>query len=182
MPKLKVADYAKHRGIAERSVRRYLADGLIPEAAVVRCGRFIFIDQAKADRSLAKHATTRKQLLDGKENKILPSPSPGKATPAQQRQTSEKAGTAGLSFHDARTLAQRYKAALLRLELDEKTGRLVDSEQVKVSAFNKARQVRDALLNIPDRISPILAAETDEAKVSEIMTHELKAALEELTR
>jgi len=179
MPKVKVADYAKHRGIAERSVRRYLADGLIPKTAIINKGRFIFIDQLKADRALAKHATTRKQLLDGKEDKTH---APGKATPAQQIQTSEKAGTAGLSFHDARTLAQRYKAALLRLELDEKTGRLVDAEQVKISAFNRARQLRDALLNIPDRTGPILAAETDEAKVSEILTHELKAALEELTR
>jgi len=176
MIKVTVEQYAKHRGIHERSVRRYLADGLIPEAALIREGRFLFINQVKADKALSKHGTTRKELLgDG------PLPTTNKAAPAQMIQATQSAGTAGLSFHDARTISQRYKAALLKLELDEKTGRLVDSEQVKIAAFNRARQVRDALLNIPDRISPILAAERDQNKVSETLTQEIKTALEGLS-
>jgi len=181
MPKLTVKEYAKHRGIAERSVRRYLADGLIPASAQIRKGRFLFIDRGKADKALSKSITTRKELLGGKEDRVLPPPA-GKATPAQIVQTTEKAGTSGLSFHDARTLSQRYKAALLRLELDEKTGRLVEAEQVKIAAFNKSRAIRDSLLNITDRVAPILAAETDEFRVAEILNQELKAALEELSR
>jgi hypothetical protein len=166
MSKVTVSEYAKRRGIHERSVRRYLADGFIPTAAQIREGRLLFIDQEMADQALSKHATTRKELLP----------------PSKKIQAVEKAGTAGLSFQDARTLTQRYKAALLRLELDEKTGRLMDVEQVKISAFNKAKAVRDTLLNIPDRISPILAAEVDPVRVSEILILELKTALEDLSQ
>lgn len=178
MPKVKVAEYAKHRGIAERSVRRYLADGLIPAAARTLKGRRLFIDQGKADKALGKSITTRRQLLEGN----APPAATGKAKSGQGTLATEKAETDGLSFHDARTIAQQHKAALLKIELDEKAGRLVEAEQVKIAAFNKSRQVRDALLNIPDRISPILAAETDELRVAEILNQEIKAALEELSR
>jgi hypothetical protein len=68
------------------------------------------------------------------------------------------------------------------LELDQKTGRLVDAEQIKIAAFNKGRAVRDAILNIPDRISPILAAESDQITIGQIMTTELKQALEGLAK
>lgn len=176
MPKETVEQYAKHRGIHGRSVRRYLADGSIPESALIREGRLLFIDQAKADRALSKHTTTRKELLgDGRL------PPAEKAAPGQQIQTTERAGTSGLNFHEARTLKERYHAALLKIELDEKTGRLVDSEKVKISAFNLARQVRDALLNIPDRIGPIVAAERDQLKVAELLTTEIRTALEGLS-
>ena len=174
MVKNTVKEYAKHRGITERSLRRYLAEGLIPEDAISKAGRVIKIDQAKADRFLDKNIVTRKELL-GKS-------SPTKATPEEKTRTIEQAGTSGLGFHEARTLAQRYKAALLKIELDQKTGRLVDAEAVRVAAFNKGRAVRDSLLNIPDRISPILAAEKDQMKVADILTREIRTALEELSR
>jgi hypothetical protein len=176
MLKVTVREYAKHRGITERSARRYLSDGLIPEPAIIREGRFLFINQTAADKALNSSLTTRRQLLEGK-----PLPSAGKAAQKVKIETVQKGGTTGLSFHDARTLAQRHKTALLKIELDEKTGRLVDAEQVKVSAFNRARQVRDSLLNIPDRISPILAAEREERTVSAMLVKEIKIALEELT-
>lgn len=143
-------------------------------SAVIREGRLLFIDQAKADRALAKSVTTRKEILgDGS----LPAASKA----AQMVNATEKTGTSGLSFHEARTLKERYHAALLKIELDEKTGRLVEAGAVEVAAFNKARQVRDSLLNIPDRISPILAAERDPAKVAELLTAEIRQALEGLS-
>jgi hypothetical protein len=176
MPKVTVEQFAKQRGIHSRSVRRYLADGAIPESAVIREGRFLFLNSMKADKALSRNATTRKELL-GSES--LPPPS--KAQPAVMIETTAKAGTSGLSFHEARTLKERYNAALLKIELDEKTGVLVKAEQVRISAFNQARQVRDSLLNISDRISPILAAEKDQMRVAELLTAEIRQALEGLS-
>ena len=168
MIKVTVEQYAKHKGIVGRSVRRYLADGMIPESAVIREGkRRIFIDQEKADKSL-ENATTRKELL-AVEKPIAE---------ADMMTAATKAGTSGLSFHEARTLSQRYKAALLKIELEERTGKLIDAEKVKSAAFAQARTVRDALLNIPDRVSPILAAERDQLKVADLLTNEIRAALE----
>ncbi len=193
MIKLTVSEYAKHRGIHERSIRRYLANGAIPEKAIIRKGRLLFINREKADQALARNVITRREILgdeilpvgqgsatQGQVKKvILPV---GKPSEAQQAQVAAQAGTSGLSFQEARTLKERFKTALLKITLDEKTGRLVEAEQVKVAAFNKARLVRDALLNIPDRISPILAAESDQGRVTELLIGEIRQVLEELSK
>jgi len=57
----------------------------------------------------------------------------------------------------------------------------VDADDVKVAAFNRARVVRDALLNIPERLAAVLAAETDEQRVHGMLTAEIRAACEELS-
>ncbi len=168
MTKVSVEDFAKHRGIQGRSVRRYIAEGIIPPAAIIRERHRVFIDQAQADKYLNKHIVPRKNLLAA-----------GKVDTAQ---AIEKAATSGLSFHEARTVKERFTAALRKLEYEEKSGKLVDAETVKLAAFNKARAVRDTLLNIPDRIAPILAAEADEAAVNKILATEIRSALEDLAK
>lgn len=70
---------------------------------------------------------------------------------------------------------------LSELEYKERSGTLVPAEAVRVAAFDKARQVRDSLLNIPSRLSPILAAETNAKKVNEILTQEIRQCLEVLS-
>jgi hypothetical protein len=63
------------------------------------------------------------------------------------------------------------------IALREKKGELVEIEQVKKDAFDTGRKVRDAMMNIPDRISPLLATEKKENKVRKILTTEIKNAL-----
>jgi len=50
---------------------------------------------------------------------------------------------------------------------------------VKVAAFNLFRRYRDHMLNIPDRLAAILAAEVDAAKCYEILTSEIRKDLNE---
>ncbi len=168
MIKVSIEDFAKHRGLTGRSVRRYIAEEVIPEEAIIRERHRVFIDQGKADKFLNKHIVPRKKLLE--------------ATKVDAAQIIEKAATSGLSFHEARTLKERFTAGLRKLELDERSGKLIDAEAVKLAAFNKARAVRDALLNISDRIAPILAAESDETKVNAILMAEIRNALEDLAK
>jgi hypothetical protein len=56
----------------------------------------------------------------------------------------------------------------------------VRREKSEQEYFRAVRQVRDAMLNIPPRVSGILAAERDQARVFEIITKEIHQALEEL--
>jgi hypothetical protein len=51
---------------------------------------------------------------------------------------------------------------------------------VQVAAFTKGRTARDNLLNIPDRLAAQLAAESDADKVHQILTGEIRKALDEL--
>lgn len=80
----------------------------------------------------------------------------------------------------ARVKKDEYAAKLAQLEYEQKAAKLVRIEDVKVEAFTLARMVRDNILNIPDRISHELAAETDPHKIHILLTKSLNEALDQL--
>ncbi|RIJ92833.1 MAG: hypothetical protein DB853_03895 [Candidatus Brocadia sp.] len=87
----------------------------------------------------------------------------------------------------ARAMKEHFRALLAELEFKEKNGELVPAKDVKDAAFLKARQIRDGLLIIPNRISDLLAGEInaagriDKTRVHEILGKELRQALENLS-
>ena len=68
------------------------------------------------------------------------------------------------------------------IALQKEQGAYLLVSDVKDAAFSRARQVRDALLNIPDRISSILAAETDHDRTRDILVAEIRQVLEILEK
>lgn len=86
------------------------------------------------------------------------------------------------SYAQARAVRESYQARIAKIIYEEKIGKLVDASDVKLKAFDTARTVRDFILNIPNRISSELAAETDPSKVHSMLTRELTASLDELAR
>jgi phage terminase Nu1 subunit (DNA packaging protein) len=79
---------------------------------------------------------------------------------------------------------EKYWAARARREVvraDEAENRVVPVDQVRDEAFQLARTVRDAILNVPDRISAELASYTDVHQVNQKLILELNEALEELS-
>jgi len=95
----------------------------------------------------------------------------------------ERAGvnTAGMTFDEARLQNEILKAKLQQLEYDQKNCQLIDKSEVEKAAFELGRHVRDSILQIPDRIGAILAAERDEFKVKQELLKELRQALEALS-
>jgi len=85
------------------------------------------------------------------------------------------------SFIKARTIRENYKAALSKLEYEEKIGKLIEVEKVKNVFFRKARIVRDNLLNIPDRIAMRLINKKDPDEIKQILEKEIRQVLEELS-
>lgn len=83
---------------------------------------------------------------------------------------------------DEKKRKTKAEADIAEMERDVMAGTLVNAEEVKVVAFNTARTARDNLMNIPDRISPILAAEAEEGKVRAILAAEIRQALEEFVK
>jgi hypothetical protein len=72
------------------------------------------------------------------------------------------------------------KGKILEAKARTEIGELVPVEEVRISAFNKARIVRDNLLNIPDRVASQLASISDERKIHEILLTEIRTVLETL--
>jgi phage terminase Nu1 subunit (DNA packaging protein) len=81
-----------------------------------------------------------------------------------------------------RTRIARADAERKELELSQLRGDLLPAEAVRKDTFALSRAVRDTIENIPGRISAILAAETSEHKVRELLAGELRQALQELSK
>ncbi|VVC39095.1 Ankyrin repeat-containing domain,Ankyrin repeat [Cinara cedri] len=71
------------------------------------------------------------------------------------------------------------RGKLLEAKAKAEIGELVPIEEVKTEAFNAARVVRNNLLNIPDRVSALLASMSDAEKIHELLSQEITTALED---
>jgi hypothetical protein len=118
--------------------------------AIEKTAGILKIDEKKADKALALHI--EKKSVSDRDSSL----------------TAERVRT------------QSLRARLLEQELQKKTGKLIDVEQVRAAAMETGQMVRDSLLQIPDRISAICAAETDEHKVRLILDEEIRSSLERL--
>jgi len=85
------------------------------------------------------------------------------------------------SFNESRAKSEHFRAELARLDLEVKEEQLVEVSRVQREAFSAARAVRDALSNIPDRVSNQMAAESDPVVIHQTLTAEIRKALETLT-
>lgn len=84
------------------------------------------------------------------------------------------------TYAESRAIREAYQARLARLDYEERSGKLVNADQVKADAFKAGRTVRDALLNISGRIAHQLASETDPARISARIDAEIREALKGL--
>jgi hypothetical protein len=143
--------YARHRKCDLKAVQKAISAGRI---SANEDGQ---IDSEAADRDWARNTrayTTSKVALDDEDS-------------FGQSQYSR-----------ARAVREHYQARLAKLDFDERTGSLVSKDEVQISAFNVARECRDHMLNIPDRLAAMVAAEPDAAKCYEILSTEIRKALD----
>ncbi len=162
MPVLSLRAYAKHRGVSHAAVQKAIRSGRIATNADG------LIDSDRADAEW--NAKTRPgQRRAPRAAQAVPLPEPFRPEPA-----------GGLDYFRARAVRENYLARLAKIEFEEKTAKLISRDEVQVAAFTKARTVRDNMLNIPDRLAATLAAETDADKVHQILTGEIRKALDEL--
>ncbi|MHC3931444.1 UNVERIFIED_CONTAM: hypothetical protein LBW92_03080 [Wolbachia endosymbiont of Nasonia longicornis] len=73
------------------------------------------------------------------------------------------------------------RGKLLEVKARAEIGELVAVEEVKREAFNVARVVRNNLLNIPNRVSALLASLSDTEKIHMALTEEITNSLQELS-
>ncbi len=73
------------------------------------------------------------------------------------------------------------KGKLIEAEVKEKLGELISMVEVNRVFYAKAKAVRDGILNVPDRISALLASVNDPVEIHKILSKELRQVLEELS-
>jgi hypothetical protein len=156
---LSVAEYAKHRGIALGTVYYALRTGRIVRRADN------LIDAAEADKVWGQRRHSER----------------GEGRPVAVT-VPQDAPAAKISFTDARTERELWEGKLKELRYKERSGELVEARAVEVAAENRHRMLRQTIMQIPDRLAPVLANESDERKVHEIITGELRAILDDFSK
>ena len=153
---------------------------LIRKGVVIPVGDKIDYDQARAalEANRAPRLQKRKRMpqevdLDEAEDDALTT------LPAPSSRVS-RATELSTILLETRIRNEVEKGKLLAVEARVKTGQYVDAEQVNKEAFQAARATRDALLNIPGRVSHLLASVSEADPIYEILTQEIRTALEGL--
>jgi hypothetical protein len=176
--------YARHRGVSHKSVQKAIAAGRITTVAGDR------IDPRVADSEWAANTdvTKPRNSVSGdpkhrRREDGAPSPARSRASRGDESQAGAESDlrSADRGYTAARAMREAYAAKTARLEYERLSGKLIDSDEVRRDGFETGRRVRDSVLSIPDRISPILAGLTDVDEIHRTLSKELREALEGLS-
>lgn len=164
MSTLSVSAYARHRGVSHVAVLKAIKSGRIE-----RNGDGT-IDVSKADTAWRNNTNVAQQRKPDAE--IEPQV---QAQPESLPQTT----TGGPSYAQSRAVREAYNARLAKLEYEERTKSMVKIDTVKVAWFSILRVLRDRAMNLPDRLAPVLASETDQKVVRDLLEAELRQILDD---
>ncbi len=107
-------------------------------------------------------------------------------TPEEKQKAIKKSKLAeeatGMSYSKARELNEAYKAALKKLEYEERSGKLVDVGKVERNAFEAGKAIKEQLVAIADRTAPLVAAESKDFECKQILLQEINYILESLSK
>lgn len=177
---LSLRAYARHRGVSHTAVNLAVKAGRIPtvdgkiDPIVADAAWTQNTDQSKPRNSVTGDPKHRRRRGEP------PAPASSAGTTTSGASTEGGAPPAGPSYVQSRALREAFMARLTKLEYEEKLGKLVSADEVRVATFNAARKARDMLLALPDRLSPILAAIEDPREVHQLLATELRLVCEEI--
>lgn len=162
--------YAEDRKVEYTQLSKWAGQGRFNNDALRKDGRlWVVVDPQELDRQIAAAKAPDRGGRDG-------GPAIDQALLQQQNRAA-----AIPSFAQSRAIREAYAARLTRLEYDQRSAKLVDKNELKMKLAKLHMAVRDSLRTIPDRVAPIVAAETDQAKIHAMLLKEIGQALEGLS-
>ena len=163
------AEYSRHRECSREAVRKAVDSGRIKTFGADK-----LIDSELADTQWARNTRARVRGTD--------TPAAGRVGGDDFRdmiRANEVGGTT--SYEEARRRRETAEANLAEMKQAEMQGTLIRADAVRAAWATKITGARDALLQIPSRIAPVLAANADLVEVTALLEAELRQALAELS-
>lgn len=200
-------EYARHRGCAPNAVAKAEDDGRIA-TAVVRDEQGVFVGikwrladelwaqntdpvEAARTRAAAPIATTKQGIFPSSDDTdpgsagLAPGLDAGPTAPASGSDAPAPplapANADQADYLAARAKREGFQAKTAELEYLKAIGELVPAGEAREVAFRRYRTLRDKMLNIPERVASVIAAERDPARVHKVLTDEIKRVLHELS-
>lgn len=165
--KLTESGLARELGVSRQAVHDLVKRNIIPKDK-----------DGLIDVELAKVALLNRVRPSGKTNTAIQETSQPTATTSPPEIDEDAEIT---SYHVAKTLREAAEAQIARLKLAEMKGELIKVDAVRAAWAAKITGARDALLQIPSRVAPVLAACTDLVEVTALLEAELRQALADLS-
>lgn len=148
------AEFARHRAVARSTVNEYKKKGWL----------------VMTDEGLVNVVASEKLLADNLD------PTRGGDRTRAQKPAAER------RLSDAKAEEIETKISRQRLLLEKEAGRLVDKELTFRFVFNLARNAQESLMSIADRLAPLVAAESDPARVHEMLSDEIRLVCNNLAK
>lgn len=161
------AEFAESQGFSRPYVTKLVQQGVIVRDANGQ------INKDSAVAALAARREPAKALRRGRASKN----GDISGLSAVGGQSSEALSTLMLK---SRIKTEVERGKLAELDRKQREGELVERSDVEEAAFASARRVRDALMNIPARVSSLYAAETDPQKIHQNLEDEIRNVLIDL--
>ena len=163
------SDYARHIGASPAYVSKLKRQGRLVTREVD--GKQV-VDFELSDR-LVRNTTDLSRAGNGRNA------SPN-AAPTRPVAPLAETGRVDALFRQAQERA--FAAKIEELKYKEMAGQLIRTDAVRAAWAKRITLARDALLQIPHRLAPVLAAESDMERVSQLLEDELRQVLDELSR
>lgn len=192
-----ITEFARRRGVSKTAVQRAIREKRLRKSLHrLPTGRVLIEVQSGAiewEENTNPGLSRAGKVLGRRRKEAKPSkpetatPSAPKALPiagtveakTETNGTAHSSGENELAYRRILTLERTHKAELSRLLVEERQGRLVNAEDVKREVSQRARQLRERVMELPDRLADELAGEVDALRVRQILERELREALEE---
>jgi phage terminase Nu1 subunit (DNA packaging protein) len=155
------AEFAESQGFSRPYVTKLVQQGVIVRDAKGQIEKEAAVAALAARREPAK---SRRRGRAGQNGEIIAPRTEGLST----------------LMLKTRIKTEVERGKLAELDRRHREGELVESRDVQEAAFSTARNVRDALMNIPARVSSLYAAETDPHKIHQSLEDEIRKVLIEL--
>lgn len=164
------AQFAKKLKLSRERVSRAIADGILVKS----------VTKKKHGKSWRYFIDMADGLKEWNEN----------IDPAKQRDQFKIDSTKSMheggenqsaaSYQKARAMKEIFAAKNAELEYNEKIGKLVSVDRVKLESHKMARRVRDSLLAVPDKVAPELAHMDNPREISIFIKEKIAEALVDL--
>lgn len=146
------SSYARHREIDLSTLKTWIREGKLEGS----------IKKGSNNRNLI-HKELADNLMDG--------------PPENTGESSTQQSSPKMSLTKARTAKVALEAKTAQIKYEALSGTLVDKNQVQKEAKELGLTLKESLLNIPDRLAPILASETNIDDINFILTEAIDEAL-----
>ncbi|AYQ89184.1 hypothetical protein EDD84_18695 [Burkholderia gladioli] len=151
---MKQSEFAELCGVSRQAVLNWKREGKL-----VMDGARVDVDASLAQLGRVRRGGSPVPLDAPDGAKVEVEIQPGESIDQAAERLASEIDVDRTSFDEARRIKEVYLALLHRLDFEKKSGALVDLETASTVLFEEFRAQRDAWLNWPAKVGPLIASE-----------------------